>query len=266
MRLRILFQLDREVLLPMNHQYQLSGMLYEMLKTSSPEFARFLHDEGYHLEDDSFRRFKLFTFSGLRIPADRRRAEGDQLRVRPGCIEWLVSSPREDFLVHSATGLLSAGHELKLGAVPLRITEVSALPEPPFVSPMRFTCLTPIVVSKRLPDGRTHYIRPLEGAAFSEAVRCNLLRKYGLLNEGAAPADESFRLEFDARYLADERHRGGTKKITVKQGIDVIGALCPFVASGSAALIGVGYRTGFGEKNSLGFGMAEVATGNLGKG
>lgn len=262
MRLRVMFELSREALIPLNHQYALSSLTYGLLKSSSPEYARFLHEDGYQLEGDSQgRHFKLFTFSGLRVPANRRRVEGDCLRVRPGIIEWLVSSPRDDFLLHSATGLLAAGHTLKICHVELTITEVSALPEPEFsLSPMRFTCLTPIVASVPRPEGKTYYLRPSDGEEFSEAVRANLIRKFRLLNEDKMPTDESFSLEFDSEYLADPKHRGGTKKISIKE-IDIVGAFCPFEVTGSPELIRVGYQAGFGEKNSVGFGMVEIVGG-----
>lgn len=259
MRLRVLFDLAREAVFPMNHQNALSGLVYEMLKSSSPEFAAFLHDDGYHLEGDpNGRHFKKFTFSGLRIPANRRRVEGDCLRVRPGIIEWMVSSPRSDFLLHSATGLLSEGHSLQICNVGLKITEVSAMPEPEFTaSPMRFTCLSPIVASVPRPEGKTYYLRPSDGEAFSEAVRANLIRKYRILNGDRLPAEDSFEFRFDSVYLSDPKHRDGTKKITIKN-IDIVGAFCPFEVSGSAELIRVGYQAGFGEKNSIRFGMTEI--------
>ena len=42
------------------------------------------------------------------------------------------------------------------------------------------------------------------------------------------------------------------------KGIKIKGIMCPFGVSGSPALIQIGYECGFGDKNSAGFGMAEV--------
>ena len=255
MRLLIRFQLERAASLPLDHQEHLAGLVYRLLGESDMEYARFLHDEGYRLEPEKTKRFKLFTFSGLRVPQSRRQTVGDRLRIAPGPVEWLLSSPVNDFLTHSATGLLTAGAEVCVGAHSFIVREVAALPEPEFSARMRFTCLSAIVTSRRQPDGGTYYLRPSDGEAFSEGVRNNLLQKHRLLH-GTAP-ENALTLTFDAEYLARNPH-GGQKKITVKDGIDVIGAFAPFTLTGSTELMRTGYECGFGEKNSMEFGMAEA--------
>lgn len=258
MRLLVKFHLERAGYLPMNHQHALSGLVYRLLGCSDSDYARFLHDEGYRLAEERSKRFKMFVFSTLRVDRARRREVGDRLLVQPGMVEWLISSPMDDFLLHGATGLLSVGSVVEVCDLSLTIQELSALPEPEYVSGMRCTCLTPIVVSKPLEDKRIYYLRPSDGAAFSEAVRSNLLHKYRLLHD-APPDEDTFALTFDSAYLADPKHRGGTKKVTVKNGIDVVGAFCPFTLTGSPALIELGYQAGFGEKNATGFGMAATS-------
>jgi len=93
---------------------------------------------------------------------------------------------------------------------------------------------------------------------FSELVRQNLIRKYEAIH-ARKPQDDSFTMEFDAEYI---RKRGGriTRLIRYKE-IDIRGILCPFHASGNPELMFVGYECGFGDKNSAGFGMVEVAEG-----
>jgi|SRR5579884_384151 len=257
MRLAVCLNLEREALLPMSHQHLLTGLVYHLLGTSDPEYARFLHDEGYSVEAGRARRLKLFVFSGLRVPGYRRRPEGDRLRIAPGPVEWLLASPREDFLQHSATGLLTAGSVLEVGDIPLTITSVEALPAPVFGETTRFTCLTPIVASVRIPNVGTRYLRPCDGEAFSEAVRKNLLEKYRLVYGDTPPADDRLTLTFKPEYLADPRHRGGTKLIRYKD-IDVVGAFAPFTLTGSTALMHMAWECGLGSRNSAGFGMIDV--------
>src|SRR5205807_1817714 len=122
-------------------------------------------------------------------------------------------------------------------------------------SPMRFTCLTPIVAAVPREDGSTQYLTPADGARLSEAVRRNLLRKHELLY-GGPPEDDRLELAFDSDYLARDTH-GGTKLVTFK-GIQVRGAFAPFTLTGSEALMRVAWDCGLGEKNSAGFGMVEV--------
>ena len=197
MRLLIRFQLEREANLPLDHQEQLAGLVYRLLGESDTEYARFLHDEGYRLEDQGNRRYKLFVFSTLRVPKGRRRVEGALLRVAPGEVQWLIASPRSDFLTHAATGLFAVGQTVQVGHIPLTIAAIECLPEPVFHSPMRFTCITPIVASVPREDRSTRYLTPPDPQSwgegngpseFSEAVRRNLLRKYELVQAAQSPS------------------------------------------------------------------------------
>ena len=249
MRLRVGLDNRAGTRLPINYQEWLTSAVYSLLASSDADYARFLHDDGYQSEDG--RRFKLFTFSWLR--GTRRSVEGDMLHFAPGRLEWQLSSPVDAFLSNLATGLLSAG-TLWVGPTSLPITQIETLSAPALLETAAFTCLSPIVAALPLEGGRTRYLRPSDGATFSEAVRCNLLRKHHLL-AGSPPADDRFALTFDPAYLA--RTGGGTKLMTFKD-IHLVGAFAPFTVSGSADLMRVGYEAGFGEKNAAGFGMAEV--------
>jgi len=57
----------------------------------------------------------------------------------------------------------------------------------------------------------------------------------------------------------DIRKRRGrvTRMIDIK-GIKIRGVMCPFHAAGNPELLFVGYECGFGNRNSVGFGMVEV--------
>lgn len=260
MRLLITCEVPRPIAIPVNHQYELGSLVYGLLRAADPEYARFLHEEGYG-GGESARRYKLFCFSGLRCA--RRRVDGETLWLGPGAVTWQIGSPSASFLQPFATGLLAAGG-LTVGAATLPVASVQALPPPDFSSgTARFTCLTPIVAALPIDNGGTRYLRPCEGAEFSTAVRNNLLRKYQALHV-AAFADEAdlrFDLTFDAEYLADPRHRQGTKLIAYK-GIQIVGAQAPFVIHTNApALLELLYDAGCGEKSSAGFGMLQAQEG-----
>ena len=250
MRLRVCLDNSMGSRLPINYQEWLTAAVYGLLAASDADYAAFLHDDGY--ADEGGRRFKLFTFSWLR--GARRTVDGDALRFAPGPLEWQVASPVDAFLTNLATGLLAAG-ELRVGPATLPITQIETLPAPVLTGTTAFTCLSPLVAALPLPGGRTRYLRPCDGDAFSEAVRRNLLRKHRLLH-GSLPADDRLALTFDPAYLA--RTGGGTKLVTYKD-IKIVGAFCPFTATGSTELMEIGYQAGFGEKNAGGFGLVEVS-------
>lgn len=253
MRLKITMITDQEQAISINYQHYLTAATYNLLSEGDTDYASFLHNEGYALEGSS-KTFKLFCFSGLRAKA--RRNVGSTLYMGPGTIEWYVGSPVELFLRNFATGLLAQGH-LNLGGQLLAIRDVQSLPSPRFdTGELHFTCFSPIVVGQNQAQGHVQYVRPGDGEVFSEAVRKNLLNKHRILY-GSEPENTDFQLTFDAAYLADPRHRGGTKLVRYKD-IEVVGAQAPFVVTGSPELIQVMYDCGAGEKNAGGFGMVEI--------
>ncbi len=253
MRMKITMITDREQAIPINYQHYLTAAAYNLLSEGDTDYASFLHNEGYTLEGSS-KTFKLFCFSGLR--AKVRRNVGPTLYIGPGTVEWYVGSPVELFLRNFATGLLAQGH-LNVGGQLLAIRDVQSLLSPRFDSDeMHFTCLSPIVVGQSNTQSHVQYLRPSDGEVFSEAVRKNLLNKHRILY-GSEPENTDFLLTFDADYLADPSHRGGTKLVRYKD-IDVVGAQAPFAVKGSPDLMQVMYDCGAGEKNAGGFGMVEI--------
>ena len=257
MRLRIEFDLLRAVPIPINHQHLLTSAVYGFLDGGNGEYARFLHDTGYG-EEGRPKRFKLFCFSGLR--AQRRRITGETLWLGPGRAEWVVGSAVTPFVQHFAAGLLAKG-VLVVGTQGLEVACAQCLPDPDFGSgSAAFTCLTPIVASLPIPateGGGTRYLRPLEGEAFSAAVRNNLLAKQCALQGTEPSGDEAaFTLTFDTKYLANPKHRAGTKLITYK-GIQIVGALAPFTVTASQTMLETLWTCGAGEKNAGGFGMVD---------
>jgi len=238
------------VRLPINYNYHLTSLIYGLLERSSKDYSTFLHDEGYRV---GAQRFKLFTYSQLHF--ERFELEPPEIVSLRGRMEWQISSPVSEFVEHLAQGLLSQG-QVQIGGVALQIERIGTLAPPPFLERMKFTCLSPLVVSRAVDqDGKlmARYYRHDE-PGFSEAVRANLLRKHQLI-DGETLSSSDLTITFDESYI---RKRGGqVYKLIDFKGTKIKGIFCPFVAEGSRELIKVGYEAGFGEKNSMGFGMVE---------
>jgi len=250
MRIQILADVDRGITLPINYNPLLAGAIYHFLAESDAAYADFLHNEGYIAAQ---KRFKLFTFSQLM--AERRRITDGQIHFS-STLSWYVSSPIERFLSHFADTLLTWG-SLQLGSHQLQIKDVTVPRAPRFRKEMRFRCLSPIVMStKRERDGKPvmHYCLP-DDPAFSELIYQNLIRKHEAIY-GHAPHSDALTFRFDPAYI--RRRQGRVTRLVDYRGIKIRGIMCPFTVSGSPALIHVGYECGFGDKNSAGFGMAEV--------
>ena len=250
MRIKISCDIGQGVTLPINYNHLLSGVVYQFLKQSDPEYAHFLHETGYERDR---RGFKLFTFSQLM--AKQRVVQGARIRFEFS-LTWYVSSPQQAFLENFAASLMQTG-VLQIADKQLRVRDVTVPRAPRFDRQMRFRCLAAIVMStKRERDGQLvmHYCRAND-PQFSELVRQNLIRKYEAIH-GHAPRDQSFAMAFDQAYIA--KRKGRVSRLVDFKGVKIRGVLCPFQVIGAPELIRVGYECGFGDKNSVGFGMAEV--------
>ena len=249
MRIQILVDVGQGITLPINNHHLLVGIIYRFLSKSNPEYADFLHDEGYR---SGIKRFKLFTFS--RLLAKHRHITEAKIHLG-STLTWYVSSPVERFLSHFADTLLTEG-KLFIGQHKLKVKDVSLLPSPKFETDMRFRCLSPIVMSAvRENNGQQsmHYCLP-DDPELSELICQNLIRKHEAIYGSISDDVMSFR--FDEDYI--RKSQGRVTRLVDFKGIKVRGTLCPFYVSGSPALIRVGYECGFGDKNSVGFGMVEV--------
>lgn len=250
MRVKIQIGIGEGLILPINYNHLLTGIIYRFLRESDAAYADFLHNEGYRAAE---KRFKLFTFSQLM--ADRRRVEGPTIHFS-STLTWFVSSPVERFLLHFADTLLSEG-QVYIGQHQLHVTDVSLARVPRFRPEMEFRCLSPIVMTTvREWRGKPamHYCLP-DDPALPELIRQNLIRKHEAVH-GHAPQDDTLNFAFDANYI--RRRQGRVTRLIDYKGVKVRGTLCPFRVKGSVDLIQTGYNCGFGDKNSVGFGMAAV--------
>ena len=249
MRIKITCDIGEGIRLPINYNYFLTGTIYGFLGESDPEYAHFLHQDGYEVED---RRFKLFTFSQLMA---KRKIQDDQIHFRSP-LTWCVSSSQQLFLENFAAALMQAGI-LQIERHRLRVQNVEVLPPPRFGPQMTFLCLSPITMStKRERDDRlsTHYCLP-DDPQFSELVRQNLIRKYEAVYQHP-PREKSFAMTFDQAYI--DKKKGRVTRLVDFKGTKIRGVLAPFHVIGAPELIHIGYECGFGDKNSMGFGMVEV--------
>jgi CRISPR-associated endoribonuclease Cas6 len=252
MRLALSLRPDRvPCTIPFDYAHALTAVVYGFLDSASHDYARFLHDEGYR---SGAKRFKLFTFSQLLIP-QREIAQGG-LRCLSSEISWQISSPISEFIEHLAQGLLSLGR-MRVGANEFALERVEVLPVPRFSSEMSFRSLSPTVVavgSEREGKFGARYLRA-DDPALSQALRKNLLKKFVLVY-GREPASRELFVEFDREYL---RRKGEEiYRLVDYKGTKIKAIMAPFTVRGSPELIEIGYEAGFGEKNSMGFGMVEV--------
>ncbi|MCA0389778.1 MAG: CRISPR-associated endoribonuclease Cas6 [Bacteroidetes bacterium] len=245
-----------------NFYYHFSAAIYDLLRLGSPEFSEFLHNKGYRLE--SGKNYKLFSFG---VEFSQIKVVKDHFYFIDPATTLYVSSPKaEEFFTSFVLGTLNKSI-FKVGTIDRYTTfiieELAGLGEPEIKESMNFRLLAPMVISKPVEyNGKqsTRFLRPDEEEEASRILSQNLINKHLLITGEDLTGKASVVLEWDKDYI--RRRDRVTKKITVNpnspKATDVIGILAPFKITGDVRLIKAGYDCGFGNKNSMGFGLAQI--------
>jgi CRISPR-associated endoribonuclease Cas6 len=266
MRIKLILRPSITGDIPLNYQYYLSGAIYKILRNSSPEYARFLHNQDYTGQDGKPR--KLFTFSFLTL-TPHRKPENNKLLISLSTKAILyVSSPMlNDFIQNFVKGLFYNQKiviRTKNTDASFFIEQVETISEPEFKATTKFIALSPIVLTTKLDttEGlKTYFFRPLD-EGLSEAIRKSLLRKYETVYK-KRPADDRLKFKIDKEYI---QRRGGpakvSKLITIRQGdpgeTKIKAFVTPFTLIGSKELMQTAWNCGIGDKCSMGFGCIGV--------
>lgn len=240
--------------IPFNYQYQLQSAIYAVISKSSSAYSSNLHDKGF---DSTGKPLKLFTFSRL-ILSNAQKTRAGFIDVKE--MELYFSTEVEESFKHIVLGIFS-DQVLELNFQKrnkIFISNVETLSEPDFGNEMKFSCLSPITVSKTDERGKHYldYMNPDEREEFGEAIRNNLLRKYQQIQGEEYSGDTEFALDFDAGYIVRKQGRI-SKLISFKDGLKIKAMEAPFKIKADKELIKIGYTCGFGELNSAGFGMVK---------
>lgn len=260
MRLKLFLKAVNNSFIPVNYNYQVSAGIYSLLGFGSEEFTSFLHDQGFK---QNGKTYKLFSF-GLKF--EKIRIINDNIQLLSPFINLFVSSPLiDDFIKNFIIGTFEKKEFLITGNyinAKFNILNAECLPEPEFTDSMSFFAISPLVLStKRIHNGKIsqYYLRHDDTDDINRVLTNNLMNKYSLVFNREIQSDQ-LKLSWDEEFIL--RQKRVTKKVTICENdtnpIDVIGIKAPFKLDGNPELIKIGYQCGFGEKNSMGFGMAEL--------
>jgi len=243
-----------------NYQYPLSAAIYKMLRLSSKEFSESLHDTGYQLHSKTY---KLFTFA-LDIPKAKPTRSGIFMPTRKAYLT--VSAADEGmFMEHFLNGaVVSTAFEIhtETGFVKFQVNGLTAEGTPEFKTNEHFRLMSPLVLSKRIEfQGREsqYYLRPEDTEEINRILQQNLMNKYQVVHGKEFKPTVDLKLVWDEEYL--NRNKRITKKITIpanNNNIEIIGTQAPFTITADPELLEIGYDCGFGEKNSMGFGLVKL--------
>ncbi len=272
MRFQITLEPTRQGVLPLNYQYELSSWIYKTLNHGNSEFAKWLHREGYI---NDYKRFKLFTFSNLKVP--EFSIDGDRMHIESDVVKLIVSFYPIDSLEYFISGLFHH-QEFSIGdkksKASFKVRTVEKLSEPEFCAVMEFRSLSPVLISHKKSPEQKHadYKHPTSNH-YGKLLMNNLAMKYQAFYGRGPEVIEDAQLDNKEEpvnghpeYGFEVLSKAKSRLITIKSGTGqeskLRGYLYRFRLKAPSELIRLGYYAGFGEKNSLGFGCAETDKNN----
>ncbi len=238
---------------PVQYNSLIHGFVYHNMDKA---LSKWLHEGGHAYGE---RRFKLFTFS--RLFGKRKVRDGRVFFDGPA--RFYLSSADAEVLGSLAEHLLKKPH-VRLGSVRCRVEEVAVEPEPEVNGgAIKVKTLAPITAYSTLttPDGKkkTYFYSPQE-KEWSEALVANIKRKAKSLG-WEADVDK----DLEGAWMRPRRVKTSDQKVLNFKGTVIKGWTGLYETNLPEPYFRLAYDTGFGSKNSAGFGMVGVVGGRGGK-
>lgn len=259
MRFKVTLNIDKQAFgnsIPINYQYEQSAVIYKILSQASTNYATWLHDNGFTVED---KQFKLFTYSRFYIPRYTIDKENALLIINSDTIEWSVSFLPEESTEKFIQGVfMNQTFQLgnKKNKIQCGVKSIEVLPTPPFEDEMTFETLSPICIAlRRDEDGRTDYLSPEDPRA-KESILHSLLNRY----EAFHGKPYSNKIDFDFKVLNKPKPVLITFKAGTLEESKVKGYMCRFDIRLNQKLMKIMYESGIGMKGSQGWGMVKVCS------
>lgn len=257
MRINLNLNLENCDCVTPNYYFPLSVAIQDLLGFKTDEFKNYLKKIGLGHKSSLY---NIFSFA-LRFQ-DYTHTENKIILHNPKANLVITAPLIDEYLTGQTEKIIDKKIEFGNSCCYsiFNIENVSILRNPDFKEKMKFSLFSPIVlcrVSEVQGKNYQYFLRPGDQET-NDLLTNNLKYKYRLLHNKPAPFGRVL-LNWDRRYI--DTHKRITKKISILQNkekrYDIIGIQAPFTIEGDPELIKVGYETGFGEKNSIGFGMAE---------
>ena len=237
MKLLIELQKIDQFILPVNYNYLLQSMIYNLLKNKEDLSAQ-LHEIGHQFED---KHFKLFTFSLLQ----------GQYKIQGKRIEFLDKVRFEIRTIDQSVLLtiaesLSELDKLKIGRNLVKILNVKIEQKKLTETSYKIRMTSPLVVrSTDAETKKTLYYNPFDTEFHSRIIE-NFARKYQAYYHKVPTG------RFDIEPINFSLKN---KFVTKYKDYLITGWKGEFEIRGDAGVLDFLYQVGLGEKNSMGFGM-----------
>jgi len=266
MRLKIQFETKgKRQILPMNYQYPVSAWVYKVLAKADKEFTAMLHNEGYVLENG--KTFKLFTFSKLSFPKHtwKHIPKSDRMEVWARKAWLTVSFQLPEQIEKFVMGLFKEQEVFigdKISGIQMQVVNIENLGQNTAFGQktqdenitIKFKTLSPIVIGQD-EEGKDYeqYINPM-APGYKSIFTKNLIDKYKAA--GGEDVDTN-NINFEVTKLYTKTELQTIKAFTPAE-TKIRAYHYEFALTAPQKVIEVGYNSGFGSMNSVGFGFCEV--------
>ena len=254
-----LFTDQKNALLPFNYQYPLSAAIYKILQRADSEFAQFLHNHGYTTGN---KHFKLFTFSDIQTPFEKR---GDRMMLKTGAAELIVCFYMPQAAENFIKGLFIHQH-LEVAdtksKVSFMVSSVESMAEPlPDNETVMLQPISPLVAGRKNVRGHYDYRSP-EDADFVDCLLYNWLEKWGSVHD-ASDGDMALLREAITIQVHLVNHPPQQRLITIKAGTAAETKIRGYMkfklgVKAPTALLELALGAGLGLHNAQGFGCVEI--------
>lgn len=234
MRIKIELKRLSRCSIDFSYSYYIASLIYRCIQRANPSLSLELHKPG----------IKLWTFSKLIIPNRNFKIFNDKIVIESDELYFYFSTPRTDIASAFIEGLIKKP-EIRIGNADFLVSNIEVVKERKIGNKAKFVTLSPISVTT-VRDGKTYDLYPNE-PKFYENLRKNLIKKYIILYR-KYPSDDQLKIK--PLKVKPKRIR---IKNTFHRCVEMV-----FKAEGSKDLLKIGYQAGFGERNSMGFGMVKV--------
>lgn len=260
MELNLTFQNNFSTAIPIDYQYYLSSWMYSVISQGDSQYASFLHDQGYK-NNQNGKIFKLFSFSGLRLPeyvTDRTR---NQFYIKGRDIH-MKARFKVDHAIESFVMGLFRDQTLKLkngynSMASFDVTSVETKKVEISDDRAIIRAITPIVIGRRNENGTETYISPLD-EDYNDLFINNLFDKY-IASGGTLKSEwQNLSPSFKVLYPDYIKSKLTTIKNDTKQETKVKGWLFDFELVAPREIIEIGLLGGFGKECGMGFGFGEI--------
>lgn len=241
MQLKVFLKLDTELVLPINYNHILQGIIYHSASSIDISHTKKLHNEGINADNYTNTNFKLFSFSKI---IGKYKIVGKNI-VFSESIFFEIRSVDPYFIFIVYEGLKKNGIKFKNKTfIPnLEISNKVITSDSIYIR-----MLSPIVALNNLPDGSKEFISPLNNN-FSLYISNNFTNKYKAFY-GTFPKSEIELIVADVSYK--------DKCVTKFKNIYLTAWNGFFYLKGEPEVLNFLYNVGLGSKNSQGFGLFNI--------